>query len=230
MNSGQYTKGRNNPNKILPVMGRMYGELEVISEDIKYSKDGRSIWTLRCSCGTTQDILAKGLRRSTNPRIMCTRCSKSAAGIDRMKRLISTKKRGSHSGLGTFTRTHYCYFKRNCKRGKTRTLNWDLSVEYLWNLFMSQDSKCALTGIPLEFGELGDMSRVQHSKMTASLDRIDSSIGYVKGNVQWLHKHINVMKHSHDQSYFIKLCNLVSEYGNPEPSLSRNTFEGATTR
>ena len=47
--------------------------------------------------------------------------------------------------------------------------------------------------------------------MTASLDRIDSNLGYVKGNVQWVHKHINVMKNIFNQDMFIFLCNQVTK-------------------
>lgn len=44
---------------------------------------------------------------------------------------------------------------------------------------------------------------------TASLDRIDSSKGYIKGNIQWVHKDINKMKNNYNQAYFINLCALV---------------------
>lgn len=47
--------------------------------------------------------------------------------------------------------------------------------------------------------------------MTASLDRIDSTKGYTLDNIQWVHKHINVMKMDLDQEYFIKLCKLVTK-------------------
>jgi hypothetical protein len=44
---------------------------------------------------------------------------------------------------------------------------------------------------------------------TASLDRIDSSLGYVRGNVQWLHKDVNWMKNTLDQDRFIELCKAI---------------------
>ena len=46
--------------------------------------------------------------------------------------------------------------------------------------------------------------------MTASIDRIDSSIGYVIGNVQWVHKQVNFMKGTMEQKEFIKFCKLIS--------------------
>ena len=34
---------------------------------------------------------------------------------------------------------------------------------------------------------------------------------YIKGNVQWLHKHVNIMKNSFPQEMFIYLCNKITE-------------------
>jgi hypothetical protein len=46
--------------------------------------------------------------------------------------------------------------------------------------------------------------------ITASADRIDSSRGYVEGNVQWVHKWINLMKLDHSQHDFISYCAAVA--------------------
>jgi len=45
---------------------------------------------------------------------------------------------------------------------------------------------------------------------TASLDRIDNEKGYVEGNVQWVHKDINNMKHTYPNDYFVNLCQQVA--------------------
>ena len=44
---------------------------------------------------------------------------------------------------------------------------------------------------------------------TASVDRIDSSKGYIADNIQILHKDINVMKWDFTQDYFLHLCYLI---------------------
>mgnify|MGYP007044016634 CR=1 FL=1 len=46
---------------------------------------------------------------------------------------------------------------------------------------------------------------------TASLDRIDSSKGYIEGNVQWVHKDINWMKQDFNEEYFIFLCSEITK-------------------
>jgi hypothetical protein len=42
--------------------------------------------------------------------------------------------------------------------------------------------------------------------MTASLDRINNSLGYSVDNIQWVHKAINRMKGSMENKLFIKFC------------------------
>jgi hypothetical protein len=46
---------------------------------------------------------------------------------------------------------------------------------------------------------------------SASLDRIDSSIGYIDGNVQWLAGKVNMMKQSYTQEEFIEMCVAVAD-------------------
>lgn len=100
----------------------------------------------------------------------------------------------------------YIYLLKN--RAKIKNLEFDLDGEYLWSLFIKQNRKCALSGITLVFPKAwGAKSK---TKITASLDRIDSKLGYVKGNVQWVHKTINMMKMDMTDQDFIYLCKQVA--------------------
>lgn len=95
-------------------------------------------------------------------------------------------------------------------RAYNKQLKFNLTGDYLWKLFLSQNKKCALSGIDIKFPKTwGPKSKTE---MTASLDRIDSSKGYLKGNVQWLHKNINVMKMDMSDTQFITLCRMVAQY------------------
>lgn len=80
-----------------------------------------------------------------------------------------------------------------------RGLIVSVTNEYAVSLF---EGRCALTGVPIELN------------VTASLDRIDSSLGYIEGNLQWLHKDINRMKSDWNQNDFIEMCRRVADYGN----------------
>ena len=83
----------------------------------------------------------------------------------------------------------------------------DFPIEYAWELYQKQQGKCALSKIPIVFG----LANHRTSCTTASLDRIDSTIGYIKDNVQWVHKSINIMKCDLSSDIFIGFCHSVSD-------------------
>jgi len=99
------------------------------------------------------------------------------------------------------------YFN-NIKYGAiARNLEFNITIEQIWELFLKQNRKCILSGVGLKFNSY---SRVNDG--TASLDRIDSSKGYIEGNVQWVHKAVNYMKWDKTDKDFIKWCDIISEY------------------
>ena len=85
----------------------------------------------------------------------------------------------------------------------------NFDMKYLWDLYIQQDKKCALTGLDIEM-KLKDDTAYDGYRQIASLDRIDSKRGYCIGNVQWIHKDVNIMKNKFDQDYFLKICNLIT--------------------
>jgi hypothetical protein len=101
----------------------------------------------------------------------------------------------------------YIYLLKN--RAKRKKLKFNITGKYIWKLFLQQKRRCALSGIDLLFPiAWGARSKTQ---MTASLDRIDSTKGYVVGNVQWVHKTINKMKMNMSDKQFINLCKKVAQ-------------------
>lgn len=83
-----------------------------------------------------------------------------------------------------------------------RNISYNITPSYLWELFKKQNSKCALSKIDLVFGP--------KTKQTASVDRINSSIGYEEGNVQWIHKDINQMKMDMPEDIFLNWIFLIA--------------------
>lgn len=113
------------------------------------------------------------------------------------------------------------------RRAKERKVPFNIDIEYAWKLFLEQDRKCALSGLPIEFG----IANYASSNTTASLDRIDSSKGYTEGNIQWVHKTLNIMKSTLSNGFFINLCHKVAQTHENfniicEDSLSQNVFVG----
>jgi len=118
---------------------------------------------------------------------------------------------GSRTGAKSYKFSGYreirgSYWAHVQHGAETRGLPFEISIEYVWGLFEQQDRKCALSGVPLSFGPYQSRRRGQ----TASLDRIDASLGYVIGNVQWVHKSINLMRMDLSVEEFVRQCRLVA--------------------
>jgi hypothetical protein len=97
--------------------------------------------------------------------------------------------------------------------GGKRNLEFNVTKEYLWKLYLEQGGLCKFSGVRITFGA----GRKREAKedfieKTASLDRIDSSKGYVEGNVQWVHKSTNYMKQAMKDEEFIEWCDKISSF------------------
>lgn len=97
---------------------------------------------------------------------------------------------------------HGMYWNRVQRNAKLRNITFDITKEYVWDLYVKQGKKCKLSGLDIHFG---------YKDITASIDRIDSSAAYVEGNIQIVHKDINWMKWDFEQDQFIQYCKLVTE-------------------
>jgi len=72
---------------------------------------------------------------------------------------------------------------------------------------LKQDKKCALSGVDIGFSK----KTIDKHETTASLDRIDSSKGYIIENIQWIHKEVNRMKMDMDETRFIRWCDMIAK-------------------
>lgn len=174
--------------KRLELEGKKFGKLTVMSFDNSDNSHGDTFWKCQCDCG--KEVIKRGTRLTSGQIKSC-----GCLGA------IGTTNAG-WKGVGEISGHRLCSMKTNAK---TRDIKFGVTKEYLWKLFLLQNRKCALSGKPLVFGKKQDFG-------TASLDRIDSSKGYVKGNVQWVHKDINLMKLDHTQEEFVALCKDVVSY------------------
>lgn len=95
------------------------------------------------------------------------------------------------------------------KCASKRNLEFTLTIEEAWELFLKQNRKCRFSKIELTFPiKFKDKNQGNY---TASLDRIDSDKGYTKDNVQWVHKLINIMKQDMKDEEFIEWCKLITK-------------------
>lgn len=176
--------------------GKRFGKLITICK-VKDSKGYYTRYKCLCDCGNQHIVATTHLRKGS-----ITHC-----GCNKILGAKHTQWKGVGEISGNFWWTHIIRSangsKLNNRTRKPKELT--ISIEYAWNLFILQNRKCALTGIILKFPK-----KYKDKDYTASLDRIDSSKGYVEGNVQWVHKHINIMKNKFDNQYFIDMCKKVA--------------------
>lgn len=95
------------------------------------------------------------------------------------------------------------FFKRiraQCKKKEEIT---DITLDYLANLWKEQEGKCVYTGtemfLPINTNHYDKLTPEPH---WASLDRIDSSKGYIIGNIQFVCLSINYAKSSFSDEQF----------------------------
>lgn len=182
--------------KIVNPIGQKFGLLTVISS-AGLTPCGHKKYNCICDCGNPIVRTGTSIRRSKNSSCGCFSIRGSLNKLWKGYGEISGEFWWSHivrSANGT---------KNNNKVRKPKDLN--ISIKYAYDLFLNQNKKCALTGLELTF------PKKPKGGYTASLDRVDSSIGYIEGNVQWVHKHVNIMKNKFGNQYFIDMCKLVSE-------------------
>lgn len=183
-------------NQSRDLSGLTIGHLSTVEATPERSKRGDVIWLVRCICGklirmAASDFVKKPRREGQAPR---------SCGCIR-KRTRSFK----YKGFGDLSGTRWRMIK---SKAKDRGLAFEITIEYAWRLFLLQQKRCALTGVSLVLSP----SSVDAGASTGSLDRINNDLGYVEGNVQWVHRDINFMKHSLLEGDFIKWCTLVARY------------------
>ena len=93
-------------------------------------------------------------------------------------------------------------------RAKKNGLDHNIDLEYVRGLYNGQEGMCNLSGIRMTI--IGERGSEDYWK-SISLDRIDSSKGYVEGNVQLVCTGVNYMKKDMSDEMFISFCKKVSE-------------------
>ena len=77
----------------------------------------------------------------------------------------------------------------------------NLDIEYMMEIYNGQKGKCALSGREMTYKRgCGNVPT------NISIDRIDSSKGYVKGNIQLVCRIVNLIKNEWAQEEFINFC------------------------
>lgn len=177
--------------RLANLVGIRTGMLEVISEagTRRYDKDHcERVWLCKCDCGGETTLATAVITKNIIRSCGC----------------LNQRKGNEHPSWKGFGEISAILWARIIKCGSSRDLQFTITPEYIWNLYLSQDRKCALSDLEI----IIDTS--VGGECTASLDRIDSNGGYIEGNVQWVHKDVNRMKSDIDEKRFIQMCKAIS--------------------
>ena len=177
------------------IVGGWFGRLRVTAflRRERYKKRYHYYYRCVCSCGEEREYVRSNLLTGHTKSCGC------------LKRRAAADHPG-WTGAGEISGRTWSHIKSHAR---SRDLVFDLTIEEAWILFEKQDRRCALTGWLLS---MRSNSKGKPNAETASLDRIDSSQGYIVSNVQWVFNKLNRMKGSMPNERFIALCRAVTEH------------------
>lgn len=158
-------------------------------------KNASSYITVKCHCGDIFKVLAQNVLNGSQKSCGCFKHKQQYRGIEELS--------GS-------------YWNRVIKGARTRNIDFTINLEYVWKLFLKQERRCAISGVQLTMLSNWKEYAKNASLHTASLDRINNKRGYVKGNVRWVHKDVNWLRHKYTKDFtdkeLIMWCDTISRY------------------
>ena len=135
------------------------------------------------------------LERAIKAGKVCRPCSITKINKTQIRTQTNNAAWKGFKGVG------YKWFSKYFERTNKKRIG-TITIEDAYDQLESQGFKCALTGIDLPWSESSGMS----------IDRIDSKKEYTRGNIQLVHKDVNLMKNYFDEEYFIEVCKKVTSY------------------
>lgn len=171
------------------IVGQKFGKLSIIRE---FKENGR--WQTECLCACGEKCIKLRCHILSGGTKSCG-CSKIVGPAVK-----------NWKGVGQISGDYWSSVIRNASK---RKLAFDIDLDYVWNLFLAQNGKCAISGEPIGFVL---NRRKNYKNQTASLDRINNAKGYVKGNVWWVHKEINRIKSDFSISQILDWSKKISNF------------------
>jgi len=197
------------------IIGKKFNRLTVLEETNKRTKQRTKIFLCRCDCGNFKEVAKEKLRHGTK-----------SCGCLRNEYLKNTRRCGdahkNWNGIGDVSKS---FFSRIKSSAIQRNYIFELTIDDLWELFLNQEGKCALTGTSLELPVNVRKLRDKSDKRLASLDRIDNSVGYIKTNVRWICKRVNYMKHTMNDDEFLSWIKEIYDFKFKEKQKRKHSKE-----
>lgn len=190
-------KGKQHEDLTKQKFGRL--TVEYLVKEEKYHS--QNLWFCRCECGNTVKICSQSLKGS---RIKSCGCLNQEKRKERGHQKFTGNKYLTGKQLGSII--------QNAMIRGVECLDKTNLSSILENIFEKQNFKCAYTGEKLCFYERDDYGNIIPTSGNASVDRIDSSKGYIKDNIQIVHKDINRLKNDWSEKEFLNLIKKIYDF------------------
>jgi hypothetical protein len=129
-------------------------------------------------------------------------CSKK---VSQNLEMLSFHRTSAHLNAGN-RRDEYTGFREHLIRAKRRNQNVNITLEDLKKTWDEQQGICPYSKVKLQFVNL----KIRNNPIyTMSLDRINSNLGYIKGNIQFISIAMNLMKNSMTEKEMQELLNIL---------------------
>lgn len=138
-------------------------------------------------------------------------CCRSCVGKSKIEHLNDIRPDNNISKYSNNRKDNYTGFRYYYRNSKRRFKEFNITLEDLKDQWIKQSGICPYSNFKLELYD----PKVKHEyHLRASLDRIDSSKGYIKGNIEFISLPINYLKSDQlsKQDVFILLANLCSNF------------------
>lgn len=172
------------------IIDKRFGRLLVISANGTNHRHDH-LYLCKCDCGAEKSVKRTNLVRGLTTSCGCKHGSDST---------LNTRWKGE----GQISGSTWALIK---KGARDRNIQITITLKEVWQQFENQEGKCALTGEPLILPK-----NCRDYSGNASLDRIDSSLPYQIGNIQWVTKDVNLMKRNFTTDRFLATCIKVANH------------------
>lgn len=168
--------------------GQKYKQFILVKKFINRKKNVS--WICKCTCGRNRNLTEKQLLKYVD-----------------QKKCKCPKKLGNKSkwwkGCGDISGYYFSNLKHSAKN---RNIEFNITIQDIWNQYIKQDKKCAATNQYIYFVH----SIKTGEKGTASVDRIDPKKSYTVDNIQIVNKQINSIKHTFSEQLYKYLAKKVT--------------------
>lgn len=166
-------------------------------EEQKLYMQNRKLITFTCDyCGKEAQKPASEYKRNLakgRKNFCCRECAAKYNNAHRAPKSISEKDKEHLRSICNNARDEYTPYRYALRCAKRRSKDFNLTLDDLKEVWETQNGTCPYTGIALTLPEDGNITAIRVEER-ASIDRIDSSKGYIKGNIQFVSTPINYMK------------------------------------